>query len=44
MKQFSLAATGFELSTKRTRQRSFLAQTGAFIPWTGLLLVSKTLC
>ena len=37
MKQLSLATTGFELSTKRTRKRAFLAQMDAVIPWTQLL-------
>ena len=37
MKQLSLATTGFELSTKRTRKRAFLAQMDAVILWTQLL-------
>ena len=37
MKQLSLVNTGFELSTKRTRKRAFLAQMDAVIPWTELL-------
>jgi len=34
MKQISLAATGFELVTKRTRKRVFLDEMNLVVPWT----------
>lgn len=37
MKQISLAATGFELATKRTRKRAFLDEMDRVIPWSQLL-------
>jgi transposase, IS5 family len=37
MKQMSLAQTGFELLTKRTRKRAFLDEMNLVIPWTELL-------
>ena len=37
MKQMSLAHTGFELVTKRTRKREFLDEMDLVIPWTELL-------
>lgn len=37
MKQMSLAHTGFELLTKRTRKREFLDEMNLAIPWTELL-------
>ncbi len=37
MKQMSLAHTGFELVTKRTRKREFLDKMNLVIPWTELL-------
>lgn len=37
MKQMSLAHTGFELITKRTRKREFLDEMNMVIPWTELL-------
>lgn len=37
MNQISLAQTGFELSTKRTRKREFLDEMNAVIPWAALL-------
>lgn len=37
MKQMSLAHTGFELVTKRTRKREFLDEMNLVIPWTELL-------
>ena len=37
MKQMSLAATGFELVTKRTRKREFLDEMNLVIPWSQLL-------
>lgn len=37
MKQMSLAHTGFELVTKRTRKREFLDEMNLLIPWTELL-------
>lgn len=37
MKQMSLAATGFELATKRTRKREFLDEMNLVIPWSELL-------
>ncbi|MBT0569004.1 IS5 family transposase [Curvibacter sp. CHRR-16] len=37
MKQMSLAHTGFELVTKRTRKREFLEEINLVIPWTELL-------
>ena len=37
MKQISLATTGFELVTKRTRKREFLDEMNLVIPWLELL-------
>ena len=37
MKQMSLASTGFELVTKRTRKREFLDEMNIVIPWSELL-------
>lgn len=37
MKQMSLATTGFELVTKRTRKREFLGEMNLVIPWGELL-------
>ena len=37
MKQISLATTGFELATKRTRKREFLDEMDRVIPWSQLL-------
>jgi IS5 family transposase len=37
MKQMSLAITGFELKTKRTRKRVFLDEMNLVIPWSALL-------
>jgi IS5 family transposase len=37
MKQISLATTGFELATKRTRKREFLDEMDQVIPWPELL-------
>jgi hypothetical protein len=37
MKQFSLAATGFELVTTRTRTRVFLNETNLVVPRTELV-------
>ena len=37
MQQMSLATTGFELVTKRTRKREFLDEMNLVIPWTQLL-------
>ncbi len=37
MKQISLAATGFELVTKRTRKRVFLDQMNLVVPWSELV-------
>ena len=37
MKQISLATTGFELVTKRTRKREFLDEMNLVIPWSQLL-------
>ena len=37
MKQMSLAHTGFELVTKRTRKREFLDDTNLVISWSELL-------
>ena len=37
MEQMSLAQTGFELVTKRTRKREFLDEMNLVIPWTELL-------
>jgi IS5 family transposase len=33
MKQMSLASSGFELQTKRTRKREFLDEMGLVVPW-----------
>ncbi len=37
MKQISLASSGFELATKRTRKRAFLEEMEQVIPWSDLL-------
>ena len=37
MKQQSLATTGFELATKRTRKREFLDEINLVVPWTELV-------
>jgi IS5 family transposase len=37
MKQISLAATGFELVTKRTRKREFLDEMNLVVPWADLI-------
>ena len=37
MKQISLATTGFDLVTKRTRKREFLDEMNLVIPWSQLL-------
>lgn len=37
MKQISLAATGFEIVTKRTRKREFLDEMNQVVPWTELI-------
>ena len=37
MKQISLAASGFELVTKRTRKRVFLDEMNLVVPWTELV-------
>ena len=37
MKQTSLASTGFELSTKRTRKREFLDEMNLVVPWSQLI-------
>ena len=37
MKQISLATTGFELATKRTRKRVFLDEMNLVVPWTELV-------
>ena len=37
MKQISLATTGFELVTKRTRKRIFLDEMSLVVPWTELV-------
>ncbi len=37
MKQISLANTGFELVTKRTRKREFLDEMNLMVPWTELV-------
>ena len=37
MKQISLAATGFELVTKRTRKREFLDEMNLVVPWSELV-------
>ncbi len=37
MKQMSLAHSGFELATKRTRKREFLGEMDLVIPWSELL-------
>jgi IS5 family transposase len=37
MKQISLASTGFELVTKRTRKRVFLDEMNLVVPWTELV-------
>lgn len=37
MKQISLATTGFELVTKRTRKREFLDEMNLVVPWADLI-------
>ena len=37
MKQISLATTGFELVTKRTRKRVFMDEMNLMVPWTELV-------
>lgn len=37
MKQISLAATGFEIATKRTRKRAFLDEMNQVVPWAELI-------
>src|SRR3990167_10388105 len=37
MKQISLAATGFEIATKRTRKREFLDEMNQVVPWADLI-------
>ena len=37
MKQISLATTGFELVTKRTRKREFLGEMNLAVPWAELV-------
>ena len=37
MKQLSLATTGFELVTKRTRKREFLGEMTLVVPWAELV-------
>lgn len=37
MKQISLAATGFEIVTKRTRKREFLDEMNQVVPWVELI-------
>ena len=37
MKQISLATTGFELVTKRTRKRVFTDEMNLIVPWTELV-------
>ena len=37
MKQISLANSGFELVTKRTRKREFLDEMNLVVPWTELI-------
>ena len=37
MKQISLATTGFELVTKRTRKRVFPGEMDLVVPWTQLV-------
>ena len=37
MKQISLATTGFELVTKRTRKRVFMDEINLMVPWTELI-------
>jgi IS5 family transposase len=37
MKQISLASTGFELVTKRTRKRVFLDEMSLVVPWRELV-------
>ena len=39
MKQISLATTGFELVTKRTRKRVFLDEMNLVVPWTELVVL-----
>jgi len=39
MKQMSLATTGFELVTKRKREREFLDEMNLVIPWSELLVL-----
>jgi IS5 family transposase len=44
MKQMSLATTGFELVTKRTRKREFLDEMNLLIPWSELLSLIELTC
>ena len=37
MKKISLATTGYELVTKRTRKRVFLDEMNLVVPWTELV-------
>jgi IS5 family transposase len=37
MKQITLAQTGFELVTKRTRNREFLDEMNLVVPWRELV-------
>lgn len=41
MKQISLASTGFELMTKRTRKRECLDEMNLVVPWTELVGLIK---
>ena len=41
MNQISLATTGFELVTKRTRKRVFLGEMDLVVPWTELVGLIK---
>ena len=43
MKQISLASSGFELVTKRTRKRVFLDEMGLVVPWRELVGLILTL-
>ena len=36
MKQKSFASSGFELVTKRTRKRKFIAEMNSVVPWAAL--------
>ena len=39
MKQISLASSGFELVTKRTRKRVFLDEMNLTVPWRELVVL-----